>query len=640
MKFHIPEEYYTTLFEALPDKSLLVKADAPRFTILAAAPAYLKQTGYTKEAVTGKGFFEAFPLHSDPAYTGTEELRLSFLHALHQKEPHHLSVQRYDGWNDDGSFTEKYWQISNSPVISPEGEVAYIIHTSKSSEGKYQSLFKSMDQGFCVMEMIFNDQDEPIDYLFLDANPVFELQSGLENVVGKTARQLVPNLEQHWFELYGKVAKEGNALRFIEGSEAMGRWFEVYAFRVEDGTRRKVAVLFTDISKRKQAEDAFASKDQQLRNIIHAAPVPMLILRGEDMVVEMINERMREMIGKKTSLLGKPLLESIPELKDQPGYNSFLKVYQTGEAEYGNEVLVPLMRNGVLEDRYFNFAYTAIIENGVIAGVMDVATEVTEQVLARQKIEDIVTARTKELAEANEALLMVNKELQRSNQNLEEFAHAASHDLKEPVRKINFYTQLLKKQLTDRLKEAETRSFNRIENAAQRMASLIDDLLLYSHVSQRPHEAEKVDLADKARWVLEDLDLHIHETGAEIHVGQLPVVMGYPRQLQQLLQNLVSNALKYGKADVPPRVDITSSVITENNRSFDVIEVRDNGIGFEQEYADKIFQMFVRLHGRDEYNGTGVGLSIVKKVTENHHGFIRAESSPGQGASFKVFLPR
>ena len=265
--------------------------------------------------------------------------------------------------------------------------------------------------------------------------------------------------------------------------------------------------------------------------------------------------------------------------------------------------------------------------------------DITEKVSALQKIEALVEERTKELASANETLQQINKELQRSNSNLEEFAHAASHDLKEPVRKIYFFTNQLKDQLSTHLGEAEIRSFNRIENAIQRMGNLIDDLLLYSHVSQRPHEMESIDLNRKVQGVLEDLELDIQEKKAGIHVEKLPIVSGYRRQLQQLFQNLISNALKYSKRDVPPHITISASRVTENEKAYHLIAVKDNGIGFDPEYADKIFQMFTRLHGKGEYSGTGVGLSIAKKVVDNHKGFIKAKSQPGEGSTFEIYLP-
>lgn len=266
--------------------------------------------------------------------------------------------------------------------------------------------------------------------------------------------------------------------------------------------------------------------------------------------------------------------------------------------------------------------------------------DITEKVTALQKIEKLVEERTKELALANDALQAMNKELQRSNAHLEEFAHAASHDLKEPIRKIHFFTNQLKQQFATHLQEAELRAFSRIENASQRMSSLIDDLLLYSHVSQKPHEKESVDLNENLQRVLEDLDLDIQEKGGVITADSLPVVKGYKRQLQQLFQNLLSNAIKYSKTNVPPRINIRATTACENNIPYYVISIEDNGIGFEPEHAGKIFQMFTRLHGKNEYSGTGVGLSIVKKVVENHNGLIKVESTPGKGSTFRVLLAK
>lgn len=265
--------------------------------------------------------------------------------------------------------------------------------------------------------------------------------------------------------------------------------------------------------------------------------------------------------------------------------------------------------------------------------------DITEKVMAIQRIEELVNVRTRELAAANEALQKTNKELQRSNQNLEEFAHAASHDLKEPVRKIQFFTDKLKSQLNSYLKDGEEQAFGRIQHATQRMGSLIDDLLRYSHVSHRPHEMEKIDLNLKVKNVLEDLELDVIEKRAVINVAPLPVVKGYRRQLQQLFQNLISNALKYSKENVPPQIGITAEQHQQEGIHYHLITVKDNGIGFPQEYAEKIFRMFTRLHGKNEYSGTGVGLSIVKKVVENHNGHIIVQSEVGEGSVFKIYLP-
>jgi PAS domain S-box-containing protein len=520
------------------------------------------------------------------------------------------------------------------------------------SESKYRHLFESMDQGFCILEMIYNPDEEPIDYRFLEANPVFEKQTGLKDAIGKRVLELVPDLEAHWLQLYGKVSETGESIRFIERSVAMGRWFEVNAFRIVDQTSPKVALLFTDITERKKNEEALKQSEHNLRNTILQAPVAMSILKGQDYVVEIANEKMYELWGRtREELLGKSIFEGLPEVRDQ-GYEELLNsVYTTGKPFKANGMPVTLPRNGTTETVYVNFLYTAFREgDGSISGIMAVATDVTEQVEARKKIEELVSERTKELAEANDALLISNKELQRSNANLEEFAYAASHDLKEPMRKIQLFSDRLKERLSDKLEMEDKNYLERILFATQRMNKLIDDLLMYSHVSRGAPIEEMVDLNQKVKIVLEDLEIEVEEKNARIIIEHLPTIKGNRRQLQQLFQNLIGNAIKYAKEDQPPEVHIRSRLvdsreeslpagIEKGNHKYHLIEVNDKGIGFDQEDADRIFNVFTRLHGNAEYRGTGVGLSIARKVVENHGGYIWADSRPGEGSTFKVLLP-
>ena len=170
------------------------------------------------------------------------------------------------------------------------------------------------------------------------------------------------------------------------------------------------------------------------------------------------------------------------------------------------------------------------------------------------------------------------------------------------------------------------------------MGSLIDDLLLYSHVTQMPHQMEMVDMNETVKQVLEDLELEIQEKKAVVHVAALPKMPGYRRQLQQVFQNLISNALKYSPPDAAPQVAIASCDIAREGRDYHCISVSDRGIGFDQEFSQKIFWMFSRLHARQEYSGSGVGLAIVKKVVENHDGLIEVESEKGVGSVFKIWL--
>jgi signal transduction histidine kinase len=206
------------------------------------------------------------------------------------------------------------------------------------------------------------------------------------------------------------------------------------------------------------------------------------------------------------------------------------------------------------------------------------------------------------------------------------------------------------KQSFPSLDGEQQRLFERVEDATKRMGLLIDDLLEYSHVSMGVDGMEEIDLNKKLRVVLSDLEIAIQEKGAHILTSRLPTIKGHRRQLQQLFHNLVQNALKYSKKEVAPQIHITAEAVKgsdtpfnlteeEKGRTFQLITIKDNGIGFEQQHAEQIFQMFKRLHGKGTYTGSGVGLAIVKKVVENHNGYICAEGKPGEGATFSVLFP-
>nr|WP_236675968.1 ATP-binding protein [Chryseolinea lacunae] len=236
-------------------------------------------------------------------------------------------------------------------------------------------------------------------------------------------------------------------------------------------------------------------------------------------------------------------------------------------------------------------------------------------------------------------LLKKIEELEISNQNLEAFAHAASHDLKEPVRKIQIFAGRLRSALKKSQTPLNLEPLDKIENAAERMGHLIDDLLLYSEFHIIPLQKEPVDLNERLNQVIDDFEIYIQEKNASIQIGPLPIVPGYARQLQQMFQNLIGNALKYNRPDEPPHIVISARPHQENGKLHHIIEVADNGIGFDQQYAERIFQMFARLHGNGTYTGSGIGLSIVKKVVDNHEGHIEVASTLGQGSTFKVYLP-
>jgi light-regulated signal transduction histidine kinase (bacteriophytochrome) len=226
-------------------------------------------------------------------------------------------------------------------------------------------------------------------------------------------------------------------------------------------------------------------------------------------------------------------------------------------------------------------------------------------------------------------------ELNRSNYELEQFAHLATHDLQEPLRKLFFYSDVLKTKYADKIDESGLSLLKNMTTAAARMKELITDLLNYSRLHQQKIEFETVDLNLVLEDILKDFEISIQEKSAGIEIDALPSVKGNSSTLRQLFGNLISNALKYSRKEVPIRIQITT--LTDNNNA--VIKVKDNGIGFKEEYQERIFGLFERLHTRDEFPGTGIGLSICRKIVELHHGTISATSTPGDHSTFEVSLP-
>ncbi|WP_247235218.1 PAS domain S-box protein [Telluribacter sp. SYSU D00476] len=282
-------------------------------------------------------------------------------------------------------------------------------------------------------------------------------------------------------------------------------------------------------------------------------------------------------------------------------------------------------------------------ENGVpvstVIEVRDITLEIeAEQALRRsaEELEQLVQKRTEELRVVNE--------------QLQQFAYAASHDLQEPLRKISFFLDLLQSNLGSALDERNAQIIERIQATTGRMRALIHNLLDYSNATLGTTTFGEVDINQLVEEVVSDLEATVIEKNAVLDIQRLPVMNGDERQLRQLFHNLIGNALKYSKPDVAPEVVVRCTTLygketglplpaAEQQKKFYFITVRDNGIGFEQKDADKIFNVFTRLHSKVEYKGTGVGLSIVRKVVENHKGYVTAESELDEGATFKVYLP-
>ena len=429
-------------------------------------------------------------------------------------------------------------------------------------------------------------------------------------------------------------------------------WTFSYSPVIENtGKIEGVLVVCTETTKKvemyKEVETARRKLEQSennLRNMMLQSPVAMCILKGPSFTIEIANEKILEIWGKrKEEVMLRPLFEGLPEARAQGLEDVLQKVLQTGERFVAVERPVNLLRNGKLETKYINFLYEAFRGgDSAILGVMGVAIEVTEQVIARQRIEDVVSERTQELGESN-------KNLQRSNDELAQFAYIASHDLQEPARKIKTFASILQKNLPD-IDDRSTTYLNKIVTSSDRMLALVRDVLTFSQLSKQDQLFTKIDLNEVVQDAISDFELLIEETGAVVASKDLPTIEGFPVQIRQLFGNLLSNSLKFINRSRSPIITIESTLLNVQDIEkramlnpatiYYDISFKDNGIGFNQSNAEQIFEIFQRLHFINEYEGTGIGLAMCKKIAQNHNGDIYAESILDEGAIFHVVLPK
>jgi signal transduction histidine kinase/PAS domain-containing protein len=555
----------------------------------------------------------------------------------------------------NGKLEDVYWTYSYSSVLDDEGNHGGILVTCtettekvkniqalKEGEEKYRSLFQSMNQGFCMFEMIFNEAGKPVDYRFLEINHVFETQTGLKGAEGKTAKELVPNLEDHWFEIYGQVALTGDPIIFVQGSNAMGRWFEVYAYRNGPPKERKVALLFTDITERKNFAEELQKKVRQRTAELEAARTSLLEA----------NKYLQSIINKFDSALA----SLVPIFEGDTIVDFYYKMTNVAYKTYSNLLPEEILnkRVGEVFPGYFQtdaFGKYAETFNTGKSNNWELHYNKDDLDLHLQvrvdKMEDEVVVNFSDFTVLKNLQLDLQhkvKELERSNDELQQFAHVASHDLKEPTRKIRTYGNRLKSEFENDLPEKAKLYLEKIERATMRMYAMIDGVLLYSSLNAMKQAAEKVDLNVTMQQILEDLEVLVHQKDATVNYTALPVIEGSPVLLYQLFYNLVNNSLKFTRAGTRPLIQITCELVPQsssgnNTDGYALIEVADNGIGFAQEYADNIFETFVRLNSKDQFEGTGLGLSLCQKIAGRHGGSISAKGKEKEGAVFSVLLP-
>ncbi|RYZ29204.1 MAG: PAS domain-containing sensor histidine kinase [Chitinophagaceae bacterium] len=493
------------------------------------------------------------------------------------------------------------------------------------------SVLKNSSNGISVSQVFRDENGKVVDALTILANDAAVKYIGLprEIYLTKRATEIEPEIiGSPYYQACINTLETGQPFVMQYYMQATDRWLELTVSKLD---YNHLIQVFSDVTPIKEVQLQLEKAAFTLRTVFDAAKTGMFtfspVYNEKEEIIDfrfvMVNSTISEYAGMAPETLEGQLGTAwFPGYLTNGEFDMHKRCFETGEPQ---RTEIHYIEN----DREFYLdMQTVRIDSQLLVTLTDYSS----------------------LRKSQSELEKTIQALERTNMHLEDFAHAASHDMKEPLRKIHTFIDRLKQKLVTRLDEAESSLFDRIEAAADRMQLLVDDLLEFSFVSQQTQKLEFVDLNEKMKKILSDLEISIEEKQAQIKVGSLPTVLGNRRQLQQLFQNLVGNALKYSKKGITPVVEITSQTIAgeetgirvatgDKQKLFYLIEVKDNGIGFEQQYADRIFHIFTRLHGRNEYAGTGVGLAIVQKVVQNHKGYIAAYGDPGNGASFKVLLP-
>lgn len=381
-----------------------------------------------------------------------------------------------------------------------------------------------------------------------------------------------------------------------------------------------VAAQIAHVIERKRTEEALRENEARFRDLFDNAPVAYHELDTEGRFTR-INHTEELLLGyTNDELRGRHPWEIIVETVSRDATQQKLN---------SDQPLEPVER-------------TFIRKDGTLVSVLNEDRRIVDTdgtVIGMRSTLQNITA----LKRAEEQMAIFNEKLQNSNRELQDFAYVASHDLQEPLRKVQAFSDRLKTKYGDKLEGEGLDYLERMRNAGQRMQLLIQDLLTFSRVSTKGEPFTPVDLKTITHEVLSDLEVKIEETGAVVAVGEMVSLDADPMQMRQLMQNLIGNALKFQRHDRTPTIHIGAKLgINPRNgvgRQMCKITIKDNGIGFDEKYTDKIFAVFQRLHGRTEYEGSGVGLAVCRKIVERHYGTITAASAPGEGATFTINLP-
>jgi PAS domain S-box-containing protein len=641
---------FRVLFESGSEASIIL---SPDLKILAVTNAYLKVSLTKREEIIGKNLFEVFPDNPNSSEnTGSVNLTASISRVLLSKKTDVMPVQKYDVPLPEGGFEERYWTPKNTPVLDANQEVLYIIHqvedvtlfvqkenrTKKNDIPENTRLLQSekihlqnlTDAQERLGLLLDNIKDYAIFMLDINGH-ILSWNNGAKQIKGYRAEEV---LGKHISLFYTNADKEKNIPQKNLNTAKNNR-YETEGWRIrkdgstfwaniifnplydEAGNLKGYAKITKDITDKKAAEDFLKESNEKFLKLFDYSPDAKCISVVENGKIIQVNaafEELFEITGAE--IIGKTAMDlkmisteertRIASLGKQNGNGQNIEVY---------------MRTG--RGRYKHIhVKTGIVELDGVQCFFSSYLDITE----RKEIEKKIITLNKEL-EQNVA------ELENVNRELESFSYSVSHDLRAPIRAIHSYSSILLNEYSKLIEPEAKESVDSIVRNAKKMGQLIDDLLLFSRVGKRDIQKSFVDVNILVHSILSDLT-KTEPTNAEFIIHPLPSINADNNLLIQVFINLISNAIKYSQKTEKPIIEIGSFSKEQNL----IYYVKDNGVGFDMKYYDKLFGVFQRLHSNAEYSGTGVGLALVKRIITRHGGEVWAEAKLNEGATFYFSL--
>jgi len=542
--------------------------------------------------------------------------------------------------------------LNNIHSLEEERKRAEILDEAKKKLEESEAAFRLANQ---QLELTFNNVPSSI-YLFDKEGRILFMNNQAESSANINARSTTPqSADLTWlhrritdqfdvFDESGEILAMENTptnttlrsgtpaekvLHFIRKSDGNHKWVLANTSPLfdESGELKMVLATSTDITIQKQAEEKIRESEEHFRSLTQALP-QLVWVTDEKGNQEYVTERWKEYTGLDP-MDGQTWTMMIHPDDSQLLAENWNSSLGSGTA-YKAEARI---RGKDGQYRWFHVHGEPIRnEKDEIIRWVGAFTDIDEQKSAEEllrqseeRLEFLVKKRT--------------EELERSNEDLQQFAHVASHDLKEPIRKIKIFSGLLEEEFNEQLTEEGKTYLSKIQGASERMIIMMEAVLRYAGLDGYQQKIEMINLNDIIESIQTDLETVIQKKKAVILSDPLPQIQGYATLIYQLFYNLISNSLKFSKAAVPPRIQILYSQVIIDNKPFAEFRIIDNGIGFDSENAVKIFQSFARLNSREDYEGTGLGLSLCKKIADRHHGYIYAKAEAGIGAEFILQLP-